>query len=124
LLGWQGRADPQGGQRSGAAEGSGGPELEPESIGGGGSQFGQRATGSVVIITVGGPAGTAVGWDQQQHDPVVAEVIRQGGGERTVGKAPGREQQAAQERPLGRAGQQQVLVSAGTVGVGQLDGHA
>jgi hypothetical protein len=118
LLGWQGRADPQGGQRSGAAEGSGGPELEPESVGGGGTQFGQGAVDSTMAITVGGPAGTAVGWDQQQHDPVVAEVVGQGGGEHTMGKAPSREQQAAQERPVDRAGQQQVLVSAGTVGVG------
>jgi hypothetical protein len=59
LLGWQGRADPQGGQWSGAAEGSGGPELEPESVGGGDTQFGQGAADSTMAITVGAPAGTA-----------------------------------------------------------------
>jgi pimeloyl-ACP methyl ester carboxylesterase len=55
LLGWQGRADPQGGQRSGAAEGSGGPELEPESVGGGGTQFGQGAVDSTMARRGYGP---------------------------------------------------------------------
>ena len=56
--------------------------------------------------------------------PADRTVPRQGGGERPSHKAGGREQQAAQQRPVGRAGQQQILVDAGTVGVGQLDGHA
>ena len=118
------RANRHGGQRPGATQGPGGSEFELEPLGGGGTQLSQGTAASTVASTIGGSPGTGDYWDQQQHDPLAAEVVGQGGGERPPHKACGREQQAAQEWPVGRAGQQQVLVDTGTVGVGQLDGHA
>jgi hypothetical protein len=61
--------------------------------------------------------------DQQQHDPLVAELIGQGGGERPTHEARGREQQAAEQRPVDGAGHQEVLIGPGSVGVGKLDRH-
>jgi hypothetical protein len=57
------RADDHGGQRLGAAEGSGGSEFEAESVGGG-AEFGQGAARSRVAIIVGGPPMTGVRWDK------------------------------------------------------------
>jgi len=76
--------------------------------------------------TVSGDGPLSGGFDQQHHDPLlaVAELVRQGAGEGPAQEAGGREQQAAQERPVDGAGQQQVLVGAGTVDVGKLDGDA
>jgi hypothetical protein len=45
------------------AEGSGDSEFEAESVGGG-AEFGQGASRSWVVITVGGPPMTGVRWDK------------------------------------------------------------
>jgi hypothetical protein len=58
-----------------------------------------------VASAIGGPPAADMDWDQEEHDPFVAELVGQRGGECPAQKAPGREQQTAKEWLVGRAGQ-------------------